>query len=238
MFKHDVTRSGFYTNSILTSVELSSFVAKPSEAGVVLEWNTNFDDTLAAQWNIYRKELSQEEQTASGHAPVVDGLPGSVPAGYVKVNSEPVRPVAPYHYSFADQSAVGGRWYSYLLARVLNDGEIMFGPYVVYAPAPSVPLAPALAQNFPNPFQPVTMIAFNVPASKVGSAALTQVAVRIFDVTGRCIKTLVDGPKAPGFYSVRWNATDDAGGRVAGGVYFVRAQIGDYAAAKKMVVLD
>ena len=238
MFRHDAGRSGYFVNSILTAVELSSFVARPSQAGVVLEWYTNMDDTLKAQWNVYRKEISQAENAAAGVDPGMGSPAGSVPEGYVKVNTEPVEPVAPHRYSFVDPTAQGGRAYSYLLAKVTQNGEIFFGPYAVSVPASSVPFAPALAQNFPNPFQPHTVIAFSVPASKAGSSVLTRVAVRIFDVTGRCVKTLVDEPKAPGFYSFYWNATGDGGDRVAGGVYFVRAKIGEYTASRKMVVLD
>jgi hypothetical protein len=238
MFRHDVGRTGYFSTSILTAVELSSFAATPSQRGMVLEWYTNMDDTLTAQWNVYRKELDQTDDMAASESTHLDGLSGEVPAGYVKVNAEPVKPIAPHHYRFGDETALTGRWYSYLLARILQDGEIIFGPYAVFVPAPSVPSAPALAQNFPNPFQPHTVIAFNVPASKAGSSGLTHVSVRIFDVTGRCVRTLVDEPKTPGFYSVHWNATEDGGERVAGGVYFVRARIGDYTASRKMVVLD
>ncbi|MCX5800497.1 MAG: C25 family cysteine peptidase [Candidatus Eisenbacteria bacterium] len=238
MFRHDVGRTGYFVNSILTAVELSSFAVTPSPIGVVLEWYTNLDDTLKAQWNVYRKEVDQSDPVTTSGSSGVAALSGSIPAGYVQVNSEPVEPVAPHRYSFTDPTAEGGHSYLYLLAKVTQNGEIVFGPYAVLVPASSVPLAPALAQNFPNPFQPHTVIAFNVPAGKAGSSAPTHVAVRIFDVTGRCVKTLVDGPKTPGFYSVHWNATGDGGERVAGGVYFVRATIGEYAASRKMVVLD
>jgi hypothetical protein len=238
MFRHDVARSGYFVNSILTAVELSSFAARPSPAGVVLEWYTNLDDTLMAQWNVYRKEADRGEAAATGEASGLGVVTGSVPDGYIKVNSKPVEPVAPHRYSFLDPTVQGGRFYSYVLARITPSGEIFFGPYAVFVPTSSVPLAPALAQNFPNPFQPHTMIAFSVPASASGSSGLARVSVRIFDVTGRCVKTLVDEEKAPGFYSVRWNATEDGGQRVAGGVYFVRATIGQYKASRKMVVLD
>jgi hypothetical protein len=167
-----------------------------------------------------------------------DGLSSNIPTGYIRVNAKPVQPASPNHYRFVDATALGGRWYSYLLARIVRDGEILFGPYAILVPAATVPLAPALAQNFPNPFQPRTVIGFSVPASKAGASVLTHVSVRIFDVTGRCVKTLVDEPKAPGFYSVPWNATADGGERVGSGVYFLRARIGDYTASKKMVVLD
>ena len=238
MFRHDVGRSGYFTNSVLTAVQLSSFAARPLQAGMELEWYTNMDDTLMAQWNVYRKELGQPDRVEANANSNADGFSSNTPVGYIRVNAEPVQPASPNHYRFIDATAQSGRWYSYLLARIVRDGEILFGPYAILVPAPSIPLAPALTQNFPNPFQPRTVIGFSVPASKAGSSALTHVSVRIFDVSGRCVKTLVDEQKAPGFYSVPWNATADGGERVGGGVYFVKARIGDYTASKKMVVLD
>jgi len=237
MFRHDAARTGLFTHPILTAVELSAFAAIPSDVGVVLEWHTNMDDTLAARWNIYRKEVD-EASAALTERGLVRRTSGDVPDGYVRINTEPVTPVAPHHYRFVDLSAQGNRWYSYVLGKIIQDGEVHFGPYAVFVPMSTVPRAPALSQHFPNPFQPQTMIAFSVPAGGGGSSGRTQVTVRIFDVTGRVVRTLVDEPKAPGSYFVAWDGSSDSGQRVAGGVYFCRARIGDYSASKKMVVLD
>ncbi|UCF79189.1 MAG: VCBS repeat-containing protein [Candidatus Eiseniibacteriota bacterium] len=238
MFRHDIARTGLFTHPILTAVELSAFAAIPSEAGVVLEWYTNMDDTLSAQWNVYRKDVDEALATSLQSESGVRRASDDIPEGYVRINTEPVAQVSPHHYRFVDLTAEGNRWYSYLLGRVLQDGEVHFGPYAVFVPMSAVPRAPALSQNFPNPFQPQTMIAFNVPQGSVGSLERTHVTVRIFDVTGRVVRTLVDEPKSPGSYFVRWDGSTDGGERVAGGVYFCSARIGDYSASKKMVVLD
>jgi len=237
MFRHDVFRSGLYTKPVLTAVELSSFAAVPSEAGVLLQWRTNLDDAAGARWNVYRKDVTDQ----SGGAPAAgDALlaSGQLPEGYSRVNSDPVEAASPNFYAFRDMSAEGGRWYSYVLGRIFQDGELLFGPYPVLAPASSVPMVPALAQNYPNPFQPRTTVGYTVPVRAGDVAAKTPVTVKVYDVSGRLVKTLVDEPKAPGFYSVHWDATSDAGTRVAGGIYFIRAHIGDYTASKKTVVLD
>ena len=70
-----------------------------------------------------------------------------------------------------------------------------------------------LFQNAPNPFWPDTRIAFDLPAA--GRAEL-----RIFDVSGRLIRTLVDEKRPAGPHSVRWDGRDETGKAVPSGVYF------------------
>ncbi len=238
MFRHDVARTGLFTHPILTAVKLSTFAAIPSNVGVVLEWQTDMDDTLNAQWNIYRREVDEASAASIQTGPEVKRTSGDVPEGYVRINAEPVTQVSPHHYRYADLTAQGNHWYSYLLGKILQDGEAHFGPYIVYVSGTPVPRAPALSQNFPNPFQPQTMIAFSVPVGEGGGLERTHVTVRVFDVTGRVVRTLVDEHKAPGMYSTIWDGRSDGGQRVAGGIYFCRAKIGNYSASKKMVVLD
>ncbi len=73
----------------------------------------------------------------------------------------------------------------------------------------------------PNPFNPLTTIEYGV-------AARSHVTVRIYDLAGRVVRTLVDGMKDPGKYSGTWDGTTDAGDRAASGVYFVKMEgIGD-----------
>ena len=237
MFRHDVSRSGLYTKPVLVAVELSSFAAVPSDAGVMLEWHTNLDDGVGAQWNVYRCDATDQHAGAPATGDV-SLASGRLPDGYVRINSSPVEAAGPNYYMFRDVSAEGGRWYSYVLGRIFQEGEILFGPYAALAPASSVPRVPALSQNFPNPFQPRTTVAFSVPVRAGSAAVMTPVSVRVYDVAGRLVRTLVDEPKSPGFYSVGWDATSDAGQRVAGGIYFIRARIGDYSGSKKTVVLD
>ena len=72
-----------------------------------------------------------------------------------------------------------------------------------------------LQQNFPNPFNPVTRIRFQVPEDQL-------VQIEIYDVLGRKIRTLVDGFKAAGFYEVMWNGRNESGFETASGIYFYR----------------
>ena len=88
-----------------------------------------------------------------------------------------------------------------------------------------------LAQNEPNPFSHETTIRYNLSQA-------SPVTLKIFDITGRTVVTLVNETKAPGYNSARWNGKDSQGRFVVNGIYFYRIQAGDFTAAKMMVLLN
>jgi len=94
-----------------------------------------------------------------------------------------------------------------------------------------LPLSPALADNYPNPFNPVTTIAFDVP-SPGGRVLLT-----IHDVSGRVVTTLVADDMPGGRHSAVWNGRDERGEPVASGVYFYRLSMPGFEERKRMVLL-
>jgi hypothetical protein len=96
---------------------------------------------------------------------------------------------------------------------------------------PGLPTALALHPCAPNPFNPVTTIRYDVPASGA------RVAIVVFDVTGRRVRTLVDGQKPAGSQSVVWDGRDDRGRGVASGIYFYRMTAGSFVQTRKMVLL-
>jgi len=89
-----------------------------------------------------------------------------------------------------------------------------------------------LEQNSPNPFNPATVIVYHVP-----EAPPARLTLKVFDLQGRLVRTLVNEVREPGTYSVFWNATDEAGRKVASGVYLYRLQAGGRAQTRKMVLL-
>jgi len=99
-------------------------------------------------------------------------------------------------------------------------------------PAPgAVPRVNALGQNRPNPFNPATAIPFSTAKSG-------RVTIRVFDVAGRLVKTLVDRPMPSGDYVARWNGEMESGGRAASGAYFYRIVFpGGEMSNKKMIIL-
>ena len=93
-----------------------------------------------------------------------------------------------------------------------------------------IPPAVYLAQNFPNPFNPVTTIRF-------GLGDRTHVRLQVYDVTGHLVKTLVDGERGEGEHSEDWDGRDGEGRAVTSGVYFYRLTAGPYVETRKMVLL-
>ncbi len=93
-----------------------------------------------------------------------------------------------------------------------------------------VVLEMSLAQNYPNPFNPATTIAFSIKQSE-------NVELAIFDVRGRLIRTLVNESRQADNYRESWDGLDEAGTRVASGVYFYRLRAGSYVATKKMMLM-
>lgn len=87
-----------------------------------------------------------------------------------------------------------------------------------------------LKQNYPNPFNPSTRIAFAVDRAE-------RVTLTVYDIRGRRVATLLDGPMAAGRHRVTWNGRDAAGRPVAGGVYVYRLTAGTEMRTRKMVLL-
>jgi hypothetical protein len=102
----------------------------------------------------------------------------------------------------------------------------------VFEPSPgTVPFVNALLQNRPNPFNPETVIPYAL-------ARPGRVVIRVFDISGRLVRTLVDRVESEGTHSVRWDGSGDRGGRMASGVYFYKIQYPDGSvSAKKLTIL-
>jgi hypothetical protein len=87
-----------------------------------------------------------------------------------------------------------------------------------------------LGQNHPNPFNPQTAISFSL-------AQRGAMTLAVYDVAGRRVRTLLDEIRAAGAHTVTWDGRNDAGQRVASGVYFCKLVTGDFAQTRKMVLL-
>jgi hypothetical protein len=88
----------------------------------------------------------------------------------------------------------------------------------------------ALQQNYPNPFNPTTTILYDLPEA-------TTVHLVIYDVLGRQIRTLVNQDLTAGYHKAVWDATDDLGRPLSGGLYIYRINAGGYSKTMKMVLL-
>jgi FlgD Ig-like domain len=129
--------------------------------------------------------------------------------------------------TYLDTDVRNGTSYTYVLAALRDDGsEIRSIP--ASATTPSLTLA--LRANSPNPFRAQTRIPFTVDAT-------ARVTLRIYDVTGALVTTLLDGPLAEGEHDVNWNGMDASGRRVASGAYFCTLTSGKRMQSRKMVLI-
>jgi len=93
-----------------------------------------------------------------------------------------------------------------------------------------------LYQNFPNPFNPSTTISYEIPDVGTGlsaSGGLSNVTLKVYDILGSEISTLVNEEKGPGKYAVEFSASNE----IASGLFFYRLQVGDLIQTKKMILL-
>jgi hypothetical protein len=101
----------------------------------------------------------------------------------------------------------------------------------------SLPNEFSLSQNYPNPFNPTTSIHFTVGGSQFMVRSPVHTTLKIYNVLGEVVRTLVDEPKWAGSYTVVWDGTDDDGNEVASGIYLCKLQVGDQSQTKKMLLI-
>ena len=127
--------------------------------------------------------------------------------------------------------------YIYKVAAVFNGGWV--GPFsntvtVVHPPVGTdpilVPLVTSLDGNYPNPFNPTTLIKFGLHEAQ-------KVAIDVYNVKGEKVRTLVNGELEAGFHSILWNGKDDSGKTTASGVYFYKMKAGKFVSTKKMILM-
>ena len=88
-----------------------------------------------------------------------------------------------------------------------------------------------LEQNYPNPFNPTTNIRFTLPVDKA-------VSVRVYDVQGRLVRTLLDGQfRSKGTHEVTWDGTNQAGAQASSGTYLYTLEYGNFRQSKTMILL-
>jgi hypothetical protein len=114
-------------------------------------------------------------------------------------------------------------------------------PYHVSTTDLVSPISPVtLHQNFPNPFNPNTVIEFTVNNSsdeRIGSELNQIVSIDIFNIKGQLVRSLVNGVFADGVHAVVWNGKDDNGLDVASGIYFYQLHTGDFQTVRKMILM-
>lgn len=113
-------------------------------------------------------------------------------------------------------------------AILLFEANIVTG--VAYEVGPTLPTEYALSQNYPNPFNPSTRIQFALPQSE-------NVVLRIYDVLGREVRTLVNERYNAGAYTINWDGRSNLGTSVATGMYIYQLSAGSFSQTKKMMLM-
>jgi len=144
--------------------------------------------------------------------------------GFIKGNGTSTNK---HDYSFTDKQMQHGT-YSYRLKQIDFNGRFEYSPIVEVQVVQGMNYS--LTQNYPNPFNPETAIKYSIPQNG-------RVTVKIFNVTGNEIMTLVDKEMLAGSHEVKWNGKDNTGAIVTSGVYFVKLSSGTYVETKKMMFL-
>jgi hypothetical protein len=183
-------------------VELSSFISVPNGRTIQLNWST------ATEKN--SDKFVVERKTASNDW----GTVGSVKASVLS-NS-------PKQYSFTDKNLQSGR-YQYRLKMIDNDGTFEYSK--VLESEVAEPKNFELSQNFPNPFNPSTVIRYSLPIK-------SDVIIRFYNSLGQCVREVNEGIKQTGYYDLNFNSAG-----LTSGIYFYRIQAGSFVETKKMMLL-
>lgn len=121
----------------------------------------------------------------------------------------------------------------------INNGSFTSGPSFTFTASgittsvegeETIPAVFHVDQNYPNPFNPATTIKFGIPEASL-------VTVKIYDILGREVKTLLNEEKNAGTYSLLWNGLNESGSKVSSGTYIYRVTAGGHVQTKKMLLL-
>ena len=202
-----------YLDSLITPVELNSFKGSINNSNhILLEWATA-TETNNKGFEVQRSEI-RDQKSGSGD------YNGWKRIGFVEGNGTTTQI---HIYSFSDLNVIPGI-YKYRLKQIDFDGSYNLSKEVeVKVTAPS---KFRLEPNYPNPFNPVTTISFEVPEK-------TQIELVVYDILGRKIKSLVDNEvRNPGRYEMSFN-----GNSLGSGVYIYRLVAKNYSMTRKMLLM-
>ncbi len=183
-------------------VELTAFSAAVNKNDVVLNWTT------ATELNNLGFEIQRKDK--EGKFESLDFINGK--GTTTEINE----------YSFVDSKVDAGN-YTYRLMQKDFDGTFAYSQEVEVEI--SLPLEYSLEQNYPNPFNPTTTISYSIPSDNF-------VTIKLYDVLGNEVITLVNEQKQAGRYDMLFNASN-----IASGVYYYQINSGTFAQTRKLMLL-
>lgn len=101
----------------------------------------------------------------------------------------------------------------------------------------SLPASFELSQNYPNPFNPLTLIPFTVHSSQFTVHGPIPTTLKIYNIRGQLVRTLVDENLRPGKHKAKWDGKDNSNNEVSSGIYFYQLKIGEEKKTRKMVLV-
>lgn len=122
-------------------------------------------------------------------------------------------------------------WYGFSASAPQVQAALWFGVKTdVQSISNGIPEGFELSQNYPNPFNPTTTIKYSIPSLVNSHSSLVQ--LKVYDVLGREITTLINQKQAPGNYSVQFDAS-----KLSSGIYLYTLRAGDFSATRKMILM-
>jgi len=195
-------------------VELVDFTARSTKEGVHLYWNT------ATELNNYGFEIERKKSddvaAIGSNWKKIAFINGNGTSNSTK------------EYSYIDKRVMPGK-YSYRLRQIDNDGSFTLSKVIELSLG--TPIKYLLHQNYPNPFNPSTTIVYEVPNMEF-------VSLKVHDILGNEICTLVNEVKDAGAYTVVLNSQDSkVSHHMPSGIYYYTLRVGEYSDTKKMVLI-
>lgn len=193
---------------VKTPVELANFSGHiVKRKGVALNWETT-TEIAHSGFNVLRREASEKS--------------------YSQINSQLIQSDGSQMYTYFDQNVNVGATYYYKLEDISITGQhTEHDAITIFVTRPE---SYELQQNYPNPFNPKTNIEYQLPEESLTT-------VKIYNIMGQEVRTLVDEVKKAGYHSILWNGLDNSGVAVSSGIYYYRMVTGVYVETKKMVLL-
>jgi hypothetical protein len=217
----NVESSWSYIVSFITAAGASAIVPQPvspiqgqpiNATSAVITWSLPAEPTTQLKYDLeYAKTADFSDavkKTLNDKVTQVDGL----------------EPNSLYYWRVSSKTTTGSQSMYSAVQTFRTDGPTSVGDNEV------IPDQFTLSQNYPNPFNPTTKITFSLPSDNF-------VTVKVYDMLGREVKTLVNDYRNAGSHTMNWNGDDNSGQKVASGTYIYRITAGSFVATRKMVLL-
>ncbi len=212
-------------------VTLSSFTSQIENQRVILTWITESEVNVLGYEILRATDENGPYQTIASYR--------SHPELRAKGSSS-----SQTVYRFNDGTILNGNTYWYkLISHDLDGSQQQFGPISVVLGnnsdvnpiSDNIPQQFELKQNFPNPFNNSTTIEFNIPQLKDGAV---HVQLKIFDITGKLVQTLLDQRLEAGSYHIIWNGKNFNGHLMPTGVYIYQLSTDQFVFSRKMFLIQ